>query len=135
MGAPTTVVLGHEADVGINGQTFGVTKGAVTLRAREQECGDTASGKYEMHKGGREVMEVNLDFYLKTDEILHSAPLGIKQGDYIDLAVFAKGDGVQDPYASDYFEVYEFRCDIDIDGKVSGHIAGKSSGEFTQPAD
>lgn len=135
MGAPTTVVLGHEADVGINTQLFGVTRGTVDIRAREQECGDTASGPYEMHKGGRLVMEVNLDFYLKTDVPLHINPLGIVVGDYIDLAVHPKGDGVSEPYHSDFFEVYNFRCDIDVDGKVTGHIQGKSSGAFTIPTD
>jgi hypothetical protein len=134
MGAPSTVVLGWESDVTINGQDFGVTKGTVSVRAREQECGDTSTGVYEMHKGGRVVMEVNADFYLKPEVPLHINPLLIVPGSYIDIAVFPKGIGLES-YAADFFEVYEFRADIDVDGKVTGHLQGKSSGQFSIPTD
>lgn len=134
MGAVATVVLGPDSAVKINGTLFGVTKGTVDIRAKEQECGDTNDGYYEKHKGGRQVMEVNADFYNKFNVPLHSGPFALVPGTYITIEVYARGVGVQDPYKSDVFQLYQYRLDDDIDGKVAGHLQGKSSGSFLIPA-
>lgn len=135
MGAVATVVLGPDSAVKINGTFFGVTKGTVRVSAREQECGDTNDGYYEKHKGGRQVMQINLDFYNKFSVPLHSGAFSILPGTYCAIEVYARGVGIQTPYKSDVFELYTYELSDDIDGKVTGRIEGKSSGSFLLPTD
>jgi hypothetical protein len=135
-GAASTVVLGWETDVEINGILFGV-RGVGSLRGYfdKQECGDTISGQQKMNKAGRGEMSATFSFYEKSDLNAMIPPVELVQGSYIQLKVWPKGlDVGEDPWETDFFNVEFYEDTSDVDGKVSGNISGQSSGGYGCPA-
>jgi hypothetical protein len=135
-GEQSTVVLGWEADIEINGIAFGVRGGTVTDRADSHECGDTVSGIVKVQKGGRRQFEMDVDFFEKDDLNVHDPHgLNLIPGQYVSVVLHPKGTGSpDDPYINDDFLCEVGTTSFEIDGKVQGKLSGKSSGDYNMPS-
>lgn len=127
-----TIVLGHEAKIKINDTAFAVRRGRVRLVADRHETGDTESAEFKRHKGGRKVMEVDLEFYEDNSVQYHAGVLTIQEGDSINLKVFTKGLDF-DPYECPTFGVFEFEMGLDVDNPNNGRLVGASDGPYFKP--
>lgn len=132
--AEPTNTLGWKAAIKINDTEFGVTATDCTAEADEHECGDSLSGRFKKHKGGRRMFSGSWDFQSDPATLNHADPLNIQEGDEISFQYYP--DGLENaPYDCPSFIVFRFNIKHDINGKVVGSISGKANGEYTKPGE
>lgn len=132
--ADTTIFMGHEAKIKINGTAFAVRRSRVRIVADEHETGDTESAAFKRQKGGRSQIEAELEFYEDSSFNYHTAPLNLNEGGNINLHIYPRGL-LLPPYHCPNFVLGHVEITVDINNPTQGTISGKSDGPYYRPGD
>jgi hypothetical protein len=136
----SSVRLGHQAKIRINGQAFGVVGGELRFQVQihdvtDTECDtDADDTSYEDAAGGLVRAEATIEFQHRADVNVHQPPLGLFAGNEIDLLVYA--DGLElDPYHFPRFLLGPGTRGLALRSPQAGRVQGQSRGLFYYPGD
>lgn len=131
------VVLGYEAQVLVKAGggvffNFAVRGCTTDADADEHECGDSITGIFKAHKGGRRHLAISLEFQEYHGTVMHVPPNNFVEGTEISISVFPNGPG-EPGYICPSFILKHYQDRWNIDGKLEGSLSGKSNGPYTLP--